>query len=172
MVEQFDNLLMSEVEAYITLQNFLEGVPREYFVSCQQIGSSSSGVVHSRPTAVQYLLESYAPNVAIHEAVANFRYVRQRPSEDEHAFHTPKRWMGHRELRTLDGLLEIACAVGGLCPTQEIPHLRNQELHLENRKPRAVPSVDSISTPRERSVSFSEKEYGGTCSPGQPPSHT
>ncbi len=75
IVEQFHNPLMSEMEAYATLPNFLEVVAREHFLSCQCIGSSSSGGVHNWPTAVQCLLESYATNDAIHEAVSSFRDV-------------------------------------------------------------------------------------------------
>ncbi len=39
MVEQFDNLLMSEVGAYATLHNFPKGTARDQFISCQRIDS-------------------------------------------------------------------------------------------------------------------------------------
>ncbi len=34
MVEQLDNLLMSEGEAYANLPNFLEGTALDYFIAC------------------------------------------------------------------------------------------------------------------------------------------
>ncbi len=88
MVEQVDNLLVSEVEAYAMLSNFLEGAARDHFVACERIGSSSPDGAHDFPTAVQCLLESCATNEAINEAISNCWHVKQRPKEDEQAFHT------------------------------------------------------------------------------------
>ncbi len=86
MVEQFDNLIVSDVEAYTTLPNFLEETARDHCISCRRVGVSSARGVYNCPTAVQCLFESYAKNEAIHKVVAGFRGTKQRLSEDEQAF--------------------------------------------------------------------------------------
>ncbi len=49
---------------------------------------AKEGGVYNWHTAVKCLLESYATNEEIHEAVSNFRAIKKRLPEDEQALKT------------------------------------------------------------------------------------
>ena len=79
MVEQCDTLGMGETQAFMNLPRFLIENARTQYRTMQS-GSRSSGVT-CWPEGVQYLLRTYATPVAIRNATAEFRNVRQTPDE-------------------------------------------------------------------------------------------
>ncbi len=88
LVRECDGLYLSEREAYAMLPNFLEGAASLHLDSCQRLGDSSDAGVTDWSSAINCLLEAFATDQAIQEAVTELNNTRQKGNETEAQYHT------------------------------------------------------------------------------------
>lgn len=87
-VREEDMLVMSEVQAYLTLPYFVKGSAEDQFQFVCGSSRASEGGVTCCPKAGHYLLRSYATPNAIQAALLTLRDTRQRPMESETEYST------------------------------------------------------------------------------------
>ena len=85
LVEDVELVGLSEAQALIAVRHCLAGSAKELFSSAAGILPGGSGIA-SWPEAVQYLLQTYATDLAIERSIEATQSLRQQVGEDEKAY--------------------------------------------------------------------------------------
>ena len=85
-VEEAENHLMSEAQAFLAFPDFLEGVALSQFEAIADSVDPYNGGVTCWPEAVDFLLRSFASSTAVGEALTSLDEVKQFPREMETAY--------------------------------------------------------------------------------------
>lgn len=77
---------MSEAEAYVIMPFFVAKDAQQQYESSEQLGGAVSHSIEDCPSAVYWLLRTYATNREINKAVDEFRQILQEPEEDDYGY--------------------------------------------------------------------------------------